>query len=108
MDAHSLPHLLPRLLPRCRLHHARNTRILHFLNPQKEHARLAGWIVGIGVAGVIIFFITRTMCVLRNRFFARWARRRGHPEGESIHSEQLDDWETVERPGSTLITASAV
>lgn len=129
MDAHSVPYLPPCLLSWRSLHHSCDSRVLQFvvralllsysstdlnyiaysfLNPQKEHAKLAGWIIGIAVAGVVIFAITRTLIVLRERFFARWARGRGHSEGESIHSEQIDDWETVERPNSTFVTGNAV
>jgi len=42
-----------------------------FLNPSKEHARLAGYIVGIAVAQCIIFLLVRGAIVLRQRLVLR-------------------------------------
>lgn len=71
-----------------------------FLNPHTQHGKLAGWIIGIGAAIVIIFAIARTVCVIRERLVRRSYLFGGRREGNSIHSEQIDDWETIERPGS--------
>jgi len=42
-----------------------------FLNPAKEHARLAGYIVGIAVSQCIIFLLVRGAIVLRQRLVLR-------------------------------------
>lgn len=74
-----------------------------FLDPHTEHARLAGWIVGIAVAGVVIFAITRTLCWLRERLAARYGVGRALAHRASFTSEGSGGWETVERPGSRLV-----
>ncbi|TDL21223.1 hypothetical protein BD410DRAFT_789978 [Rickenella mellea] len=76
-----------------------------FLDPAKEHGKLAGWIVGIAVGGAIIFSITRTMCYLRERILARYGRGSGSvvSRSGSVMSQRTEEWETVERPGSRLV-----
>ncbi|KDQ49594.1 hypothetical protein JAAARDRAFT_42703 [Jaapia argillacea MUCL 33604] len=68
-----------------------------FLNPEKEGAVLAGYIVGIAVGEIIVFTLTRYLMVFRNWLAARLGKGRIQQRRASIKSE---DWEEVERPGS--------
>jgi hypothetical protein len=76
-----------------------------FLDPNKEHAFLAVYIVGIGVGDAIVFVIARGVTVLRQRFVVR----RGLLEKDDSHGvmgrggeggtgEAIDEWEEVEPP----------
>ncbi|EJD04632.1 uncharacterized protein FOMMEDRAFT_122500 [Fomitiporia mediterranea MF3/22] len=77
-----------------------------FLNPAKEGKTLAGWIVGIAAAGVIIFCITRSICVLRERLVRRSSVSRFSDAGDTeLPNERLDEWETVELDRSTRMGA---
>ncbi|KAI5118345.1 hypothetical protein M0805_009148 [Coniferiporia weirii] len=73
-----------------------------FLDPKKEGPALAGWIIGIAAAAVVVFTITRTLCVLRRRL----VRGRGAGDAVSVHVEAIDEWETVdiERPSPGRMT----
>ena len=125
MVAHPIYRCPPCIIPGRSVYHSGYTRLLwfvlaivfinkivissfdlpvyNFLDPNIQHGRLAAWIIGIAVAGAVIFSVTRMICVLRERFFAnRRAKRRG--DGESIHSEQLEEWETVERNDASQVT----
>lgn len=85
-----------------------------FLNPHREHAKLAAYIVGIAVAEIIIFIIIRYVCVLRSLAFARLLgsstrdgallRKGKEPEIK----EEIDEWEEVERPSDlSAVSGSA-
>jgi len=66
-----------------------------FLNPQKEHGLLAGYIVGIAVAECIIFAVVRGICYLRKRI------TRTHSSRfllDAHDPEEIEDWQDVERP----------
>lgn len=66
-----------------------------FLNPQKEHGLLAGYIVGIAVAECIIFAVVRVICYLRKRI------TRTHSSRfllDAHDPEEIEDWQDVERP----------
>ena len=74
-----------------------------FLDPTKEGSKLAGWIIGIGAAGVIIFSLARTLILLRSHIIRcsrlsssnEYRRRGGDGDGYG-EGERLDEWETVE------------
>lgn len=104
-----------RLLPRRRVHHARHPGLLQsvprtslsreaadahepraaysFLDPAKQHARVAAYIVGIAVATLLFFTIARYACVLRERL----ARGRGLRDtaGAGERREELQEWEEI-------------
>ncbi|KAF5374632.1 hypothetical protein D9615_008914 [Tricholomella constricta] len=72
-----------------------------FLNPHKQKALLAAYIVGIAVGYCIIFLFVRLLIILRIRIVA-WSRaRRG--AGSSADSEAIEDWEEVERPSKDAV-----
>jgi len=66
-----------------------------FLNPQKEHGLLAGYIVGIAVGECIVFAVIRGVCCLRERI----TRARFHRSFADVHNqEEMGEWQDVERP----------
>jgi nitrate reductase gamma subunit len=65
-----------------------------FLDPHKEHAFLAVYIVGILIAACIIFVLVRLCCVLRERLLA------SRVDSISSPPEAIDDWQDLERPSS--------
>ncbi|KAF8153422.1 hypothetical protein B0H34DRAFT_663051 [Crassisporium funariophilum] len=69
-----------------------------FLNPQKQGAKLAAYIVGIAVAEIIVFCLVRGVVVLRQR----WATKRGLvlQAGEGVEAD-IEEWEEVERPSKS-------
>ncbi|EIW60734.1 uncharacterized protein TRAVEDRAFT_64129 [Trametes versicolor FP-101664 SS1] len=71
-----------------------------FLDPQKEGAKLAGYIIGVGVAEVLAFLLARGLAVLRVRLTRRgaWRRANSLDQGQAI-----DEWEDVERPKSPTV-----
>ncbi|KAI0350093.1 hypothetical protein OH77DRAFT_1102369 [Trametes cingulata] len=71
-----------------------------FLDPQKEHAKLAGYIIGVGVAECVAFLFARGLAILRIRI----ARRRAWQRTASLDQEPqaIDEWEEVERPGTPV------
>ncbi|KAM5535546.1 hypothetical protein V8D89_010713 [Ganoderma adspersum] len=68
-----------------------------FLDPKKEHAKLAGYIVGIGVAECIAFLLARALVWVRMRLSGPKSGARGSPSNNAAIEE---GWEEVERPGS--------
>jgi hypothetical protein len=72
--------------------------VYNFLDPGKQHALLAGYIIGVAVAECIIFVVIRYVCVLREKVFAR---RRG-VDPKSGPEQRIDEWEEVERPESVV------
>lgn len=78
----------------------------NFLNPHTQHARLAGWIVGIGAAYCIIFVLVRVIVIIRVRLTARGVRglfcrhaKSGDAEGEEREAEAIDEWVEVDSEG---------
>ncbi|TFK48103.1 hypothetical protein OE88DRAFT_1635377 [Heliocybe sulcata] len=63
-----------------------------FLNPSTEHAKLAGYIIGIAVGECVLFAIVHYVIVLRNLLFARYLG------SSNREPEALDEWEEVHRP----------
>jgi len=63
-----------------------------FLNPQKEHGLLAGYIIGIAVGECIVFALVRGICCLRE-----WITR-ARPDGSFVGMEEIGEWQDVERP----------
>jgi len=82
-----------------------------FLDPNKQGAKLAAYIIGIAVAQVIVFSIVRGIVVLRER----WALKNGRilRVGGGLGGEETprnasvdDDWEEVESPVSVGVSAA--
>ena len=77
----------------------------NFLNPHTQHARLAGWIIGIGVAYCIIFVVVRLIVVVRVRVTTRgmgrlYSRRVDNDkEEEKAEAEAIDEWVEVDTRG---------
>ncbi|KAH8111166.1 hypothetical protein DFH11DRAFT_645641 [Phellopilus nigrolimitatus] len=69
---------------------------ISFLNPQKEGATLAGWIIGIGAATVVIFAITRMLCVAREWIACRFSCGMGNAHRVNLPVERIDEWETID------------
>jgi hypothetical protein len=75
----------------------------NFLNPHTQHARLAGWIIGIGIAYCIIFVVVRGIVIARVRLATRGVKglfRRdvqgGNAKGEKVETEAIDEWVKVD------------
>ncbi|KAI0073957.1 hypothetical protein K474DRAFT_1602419 [Panus rudis PR-1116 ss-1] len=66
-----------------------------FLNPHLQHAKLAAYIVGIGVGEAIVFTLVRYAIVLRVHLTSRSVRQPAEPEA-------IDDWEEIHRPSSRM------
>ena len=80
------------------IHLSRLPALTQPLDPQKQHAVVAGYVFGIALACILIFSLARLIEVLKFRLFSvgRSTRRRagrGHGNGES--KEALEEWETV-------------
>jgi len=69
----------------------------NFLDPHKQGALLAAYIVGIAVGACVVFTIIRFIVVLRQRLASRYSRV---PE-EPINPEAIDEWEEIEQPVSS-------
>jgi hypothetical protein len=65
-----------------------------FLDPHKEHAFLAVYIVGIFVVACVIFAAVQLLCMFRERLVT--------PRGDQkpAHPEAINDWQTIEKPDS--------
>lgn len=85
------PSLLPRIL-KCHI------LAYSFLDPQKQHGKVAAYIVSIAVGEIIIFCLVRGVIVLRER----WAIRARRVMVEGLTDENVDDeeWEEIEGPSS--------
>ncbi|KAF7348781.1 hypothetical protein MVEN_01397700 [Mycena venus] len=71
-----------------------------FLDPTKQHAFLAAYIIGIGVGDVVVFVLARGVVVLRQRLairFGRLAKDDGEVMGGGEGTEAIDEWEEIER-----------
>ena len=71
-----------------------------FLDPKKEHAKLAGYIAGIGVAEAIALLLAQGLIRVRMRLSGRKSRTGGSPSINGPPAAIEEDWEEVERPGS--------
>ena len=83
-----------------------------FLDPHTEHARLAGWIVGIAAAEAVLFAIVRYAMLLRHLLVVRVGsssrQGAGYFAGSEADDEEkgrgrgggegLEDWEDLGRP----------
>lgn len=67
-----------------------------FLDPNKQRAKLAIYIVGIPAALVIIFILVRYITRLRERVFSTLVRRKASA------GEKMEDWQDIERPKTPL------
>ena len=45
-----------------------------FLDPHKQGAKLAAYIVGIAIAEIVLFIIIRYICILRNYLVAKFTK----------------------------------
>jgi hypothetical protein len=73
--------------------------VYNFLDPQKQHGKLAAYIVGIAVAECIIFAIVYGVCILREKLISMFCHTRASRIISSNEKKQgLDDWEELERP----------
>ncbi|KAF8178715.1 hypothetical protein BJ912DRAFT_1023974 [Pholiota molesta] len=72
-----------------------------FLDPKKQGAKLAAYIIGIAVAEIIVFCIIRGIMVLRQR----WAVRSGRVLAvESERTMEIEEgWEEVESPSTAKV-----
>jgi hypothetical protein len=79
------------------------------LDPTKQHAKLAAYIIGIPVGEAIIFAIVRGIVVLRERWAAKSGRvlKVGGNEGPDVWQgvdagsrgpSSDEDWEKIQRP----------
>ncbi|KAI8998982.1 hypothetical protein BD414DRAFT_140078 [Trametes punicea] len=64
-----------------------------FLDPHKEHAKLAGYIIAIGVAECLAFLLARALILARTRLVQRRASQRARDTPQAI-----DEWEAMDRP----------
>jgi hypothetical protein len=91
-----VPHssLIPRIL-KCGI------LAYSFLDPQKQHGKVAAYIIGIAVGEIIIFCLVRGVIVLRER----WAIRARHVMVGGPTDENVDDeeWEEIEGPSSPVV-----
>ncbi|KAF9000093.1 hypothetical protein BDQ17DRAFT_1360100 [Cyathus striatus] len=71
--------------------------VYSFLDPQKQHALLAAYIVGIAIGECVVFALVRTVMVLRERYCIRRGLV-GNGSGIAATAEDIDEWEEIERP----------
>ncbi|KAL7283076.1 hypothetical protein PYCCODRAFT_1376810 [Trametes coccinea BRFM310] len=71
-----------------------------FLDPHKEHAKLAAYIVAVGVAEVIAFLLARVLTLARVRLVQRRDARQRRRDSIDKQPEAIDEWEEVQRPGT--------
>ncbi|KAH9857708.1 hypothetical protein C2E23DRAFT_720282 [Lenzites betulinus] len=71
-----------------------------FLDPAKEHGKLAAYIVAVAVAECIAFLLARALTALRMRLSRRDARRRA---GAVDGPQAIDEWEEVDRPKTPAV-----
>ncbi|KDR73316.1 hypothetical protein GALMADRAFT_72750 [Galerina marginata CBS 339.88] len=67
-----------------------------FLDPHKQGAKLAAYIVGIAVGEIIVFSLVRGVVVLRERWAVKAGRVLALPEDRP--EDDGDDWEHIESP----------
>jgi uncharacterized membrane protein HdeD (DUF308 family) len=80
-------------------HATQGIYVYGFLDPQKQHGKLAAYIVGIAVAECIIFAIVYGICVLREKLISLSSHARASRGISSNEAKQgLDEWEELERP----------
>jgi hypothetical protein len=71
--------------------------VYDFLDPQKEHGKLAAYIVGIAVAECIIFALIYGIIVLREKLIAIFCHSKaGRDRTTSEKRQGLDEWEQLE------------
>ncbi|KAH9890691.1 hypothetical protein C8Q73DRAFT_135673 [Cubamyces lactineus] len=76
-----------------------------FLDPHKEHAKLAGYIVGVGVAECLAFLLARALTLIRARLALRLGSRSRTRSSDADSQQTIDDWEEIERPGTPVAHA---
>ncbi|RPD59105.1 hypothetical protein L226DRAFT_99274 [Lentinus tigrinus ALCF2SS1-7] len=73
-----------------------------FLDPGKEHAKLAGYIIAVGIAECLAFLLARGLAWVRDRLSKRSsAIRPGSPDSTEQRSPS-EDWEEIERPSMSI------
>ena len=84
------------------------------MDPSKQHAKLAAYIIGIPIGELIIFAIVRGIVVLRERWAIKSGRvlRVGEKEGQdgwqgvdadSRGPSNDEEWEDVQRPEAVAV-----
>ncbi len=76
-----------------------------FLDPEKQHAKLAAYIIAIGVAECIAFLLVQGLIWLRNRLSKRNSALAADSTESIDERPPSEDWEQVERPGSSIAHA---
>ncbi|EJF62613.1 hypothetical protein BD309DRAFT_955275 [Dichomitus squalens] len=71
-----------------------------FLDPGKEHAKLAGYIIAVGVAECVAFVLARGLTWIRMRL----SRRMSYASSSDTEVEPAidEDWQEIGRPGSSV------
>ena len=73
-----------------------------FLDPGKEHAKLAGYIIAVGIAECLAFLLARGLVWVRDKLAKRSSTiRPGSPDSAQQRSPS-EDWEEIERPGTSI------
>lgn len=80
-----------------------------FLDPTKQHAKLAAYIIGIAVGEIIVFAIVRGIAVLREQWAVKHGRvlrvseKEGHDGWQGVGASSRgpsneEEWEEIQRP----------
>ncbi|KAJ7093418.1 hypothetical protein B0H15DRAFT_947542 [Mycena belliarum] len=77
-----------------------------FLDPQVQHAFLAAYIVGIAVGAVLVYFITRSVAMLRVRLTRRPEGIEGPRDMEK--GRAAEDHEVEARHGTDIVARSSI
>lgn len=83
-------HLFPSVLIECVFPLAAYA----FLNPSKQRAKLAAYVIGILIGDIIVFAVVRGIVVLRER----WALKSGrvlNVEGVEMQAGDDEEWEEI-------------
>lgn len=78
--------------------------VYNFFDPQTQHAKLAGWIVGIAIAEVVIFSIVHGVCIVRERLATRYFGKSTSSNG--LETEKMEEWVTISEQGHDIVDVS--
>ncbi|RDX54365.1 hypothetical protein OH76DRAFT_1540024 [Lentinus brumalis] len=76
-----------------------------FLDPGKEHAKLAGYIIAVGIAECLAFLLARGLVWVRIRLSKRSSTIRPGLPGSTEQRSPSEDWEQIERPSMSMARA---
>lgn len=79
------------------------------MDPTKQHAKLAAYIIGIAVGEIIVFAIVRGIAVLREQWAVKHGRvlrvseKEGHDGWQGVGASSRgpsneEEWEEIQRP----------